>query len=81
MREEVTAVGVLVGDLAKESENQAEEATEAARAFPQATIVPLHFEGWEHFSESRKEIEAAFRQANMQDRLSWPKAGVKLELP
>ena len=41
----------------------ASEAVEAARAFAEAPIVPLHFEGWAHFSESRQEIEQAFEAA------------------
>ena len=39
----------------------ANEGVEAARAFADAVIIPLHYEGWEHFSESRKEIQDAFR--------------------
>ncbi len=49
----------------------AAEAVEAARAFPNAVIVPLHFEGWAHFSESRGEIERAFASAGMEERLRW----------
>lgn len=49
----------------------AQEAVELARAFPDAEIVPLHFEGWEHFSESRDDIADAFRQAGLKDRLRW----------
>ena len=51
------------------------EGVEAARAFPQATIVPVHFEGWEHFSESRPEIDRAFQDAGLADRLHWLPAG------
>jgi L-ascorbate metabolism protein UlaG (beta-lactamase superfamily) len=47
------------------------EGAEAARAFPDAVVVPVHFEGWEHFSESRSEIERAFRGAGIADRLRW----------
>ena len=53
----------------------AEGAVEAARAFAAAAIVPLHFEGWEHFSESRPEVDAAFARAGLADRLRWPVAG------
>jgi L-ascorbate metabolism protein UlaG (beta-lactamase superfamily) len=49
----------------------AEEAIKAAGAFANATIIPLHYEGWEHFSESRKQIEDAFKSAGLQDRLQW----------
>jgi len=49
----------------------ASEAVEAARAFADATIAPLHYEGWAHFSESRAEIDAAFGAAGLQERLAW----------
>jgi len=41
----------------------AEEGVEAARALGAAAILPVHFEGWEHFSESRPEIGRAFAAA------------------
>ena len=47
------------------------EAVEAARAFGDATIVPLHFEGWAHFSEGREDIVRAFDQAGLAHRLRW----------
>ena len=40
-----------------------------------AVIVPLHFEGWEHVSESREDIAAAFARAGLVDRLRWPVPG------
>jgi L-ascorbate metabolism protein UlaG (beta-lactamase superfamily) len=51
------------------------DAVEAARAFAPATIVPLHFEGWQHFSQGRADVEAAFTQAGLTARLSWPEPG------
>jgi L-ascorbate metabolism protein UlaG (beta-lactamase superfamily) len=53
----------------------AEEALQAAKAFHGATIVPLHFEGWAHFTESREFIAETFRKAGQQSRLLWPSAG------
>lgn len=58
----------------------ADGAVEAARAFAEATIVPLHFEGWEHFSESRAEVDATFSRAGLADRLRWPVAGHAIEI-
>jgi L-ascorbate metabolism protein UlaG (beta-lactamase superfamily) len=55
----------------------ADEAVEAARAFADATIIPLHYEGWGHFSESRKHIEEAFRAAGMERRLQWMEPAVR----
>lgn len=58
----------------------ASEAVETARAFAGAKIVPLHFEGWAHFSEGRKEIEQAFADAGMSDRLRWPESGRAIQI-
>lgn len=49
----------------------AAEGVKAARAFPEATIMPLHFEGWAHYSESRGYIEQAFAVAGLKQRLRW----------
>ncbi len=54
---------------------------EVARAFGPATIVPAHYEGWEHFAESRAEIERAFSEAGLDDRLLWLEPGKPTPLP
>jgi L-ascorbate metabolism protein UlaG (beta-lactamase superfamily) len=53
----------------------ASEGVEAARAFSDATIVPLHFEGWAHFSEARDDITSAFASAGLTRRLLWAAPG------
>jgi hypothetical protein len=58
----------------------ADGALAAARAFSRAAIVPLHFEGWEHFSEPRSRVEAAFAAAGLTGRLRWPPPGRPIEL-
>ena len=58
----------------------AAEGVEAARAFEDAMIAPLHFEGWEHFSESRDQIQAAFREAGLESRLRWPDRALTTDL-
>jgi L-ascorbate metabolism protein UlaG (beta-lactamase superfamily) len=47
------------------------EGVEVARAMPDAVIVPLHFEGWEHFSEGRAVIAKVFADAGLGERLRW----------
>ncbi len=49
----------------------ADEGVDAASLFPNARIIPLHFEGWRHFSESREEIDKAFSAASIEKRLEW----------
>jgi L-ascorbate metabolism protein UlaG (beta-lactamase superfamily) len=49
----------------------AQEAVRVAQALPDAVIVPVHYEGWKHFSESRQDITQAFADAGIADRLRW----------
>ena len=58
----------------------ARDAVELARAMPGAVIAPLHYEGWEHFSEGRAELERAFREAGLASRLRWLPRGEAREL-
>jgi L-ascorbate metabolism protein UlaG (beta-lactamase superfamily) len=58
----------------------ADEAVEAAHAFTDATIIPMHYEGWEHWSESRQEIEDAFAFAGLEDRLQWMEPGARTQV-
>ena len=55
----------------------ADDAVHAAQAMPHATIVPLHYEGWEHFTQSRADLERAFVKAGLSQRLAFPAAGVR----
>ncbi len=48
-----------------------EESIKAAHLFAKATIIPLHFEGWEHFSEGHDEIVSQYTAAGLLDRLHW----------
>jgi hypothetical protein len=54
----------------------AQEGVLAAMVFKHAFIVPLHHAGWEHFTESRDNIEQAFDAADLQARLFWPEPGI-----
>ena len=49
----------------------AADGVELAKAMPEATIVPLHFDGWAHFSESKQVIEQTFKAAGLEHRLRW----------
>ncbi|MFI5696223.1 MBL fold metallo-hydrolase [Kribbella sp. NPDC051586] len=52
------------------------EAVEAARLLGTATIVPVHTEGWAHFTEGPDEFVAAFREAGLADRVKLLEHGV-----
>jgi len=59
----------------------AQEAAELAVHMPRAKIMPLHFEGWAHFSEGRGAIERVFAEAGLAGRLIWGDAGKRVDLP
>lgn len=51
-------------------------AIEAARLLRDATIVPVHAEGWDHFTETRESLARAFGYAGLADRLVLLEPGV-----
>lgn len=59
----------------------AEEGARAAHLFENATIVPLHFDGWSHLSEGREAVERAFVAAGLQGRTVWLPKGRAVEVP
>jgi L-ascorbate metabolism protein UlaG (beta-lactamase superfamily) len=56
------------------------EVIETASAFPHATIVPLHHEGWAHFTESQTDIAKAFAVVGLSSRLQLLEPGVAVNL-
>lgn len=56
------------------------DALETAHAFPSATIVPVHCEGWAHFSESRGDLEKAFEALGVRPRLKVLEPAVAAEV-
>ncbi|HEY3687409.1 MAG TPA: MBL fold metallo-hydrolase [Streptosporangiaceae bacterium] len=47
-----------------------DEAAEAARVLAPAHVIPLHFEGWAHFTQGRDDLRAAFARAGLLDRVT-----------
>ncbi|MGW8353375.1 MBL fold metallo-hydrolase [Streptomyces wedmorensis] len=45
------------------------QAAEAARLLGARRVVPVHYEGWAHFTEGRDALRAAFTTAGLADRL------------
>ena len=43
-------------------------------------MVPLHFEGWAHFTQGRASLVAAFERAGLADRLHLPEPGGRIDL-
>lgn len=53
----------------------AEEAVAYAAALRAQTIVPLHYEGWKHFSENRAAAESVFKRASLDVNVRWLEPG------
>jgi len=47
----------------------AQEGVQLAKILGEATIIPIHYEGWAHFTEGRAEVEQAFSKAGLEQRL------------
>jgi L-ascorbate metabolism protein UlaG (beta-lactamase superfamily) len=47
----------------------ADHAADVARILGARVVIPLHFEGWTHFTQGMDELEAAFRGNGIRDRL------------
>ena len=60
----------------------AEEAVELCSMVRPHTIVPVHYEGWKHFSQGRAEVEEAFARApdELRRALRWLPIGEEVEL-
>ena len=54
----------------------ANDALDTAHAFPEATIVPLHYEGWAHFSQSGDDLVQSFKALGIGARLRLLEPGV-----
>ena len=50
---------------------------ETARAFPDATIVPLHTDGWAHFQQNADDLRTSFETLGFGSRLKLLEPGVK----
>ncbi len=56
------------------------EGAQLAQMLGEATIVPIHYEGWTHFTEGRDEIEQAFAAAGSEKRLRFLPLGQRVAL-
>ena len=58
----------------------ANDAVEAAHAFPGARIVAVHNDGWAHFTESETELAQAFTALGLGGRLTLLEPGKRMEI-
>ena len=54
----------------------AEDAVKASQRLGAKRIVPLHYDGWAHFTQGRDEAARAFAEAGIADHVQWLEPGV-----
>lgn len=52
------------------------DAVETAHAFPEALIVPVHYEGWAHFKQNGEDLSKAFKALGFGSQLRLLEPGV-----
>jgi hypothetical protein len=57
-----------------------ELAAQAARILGEPEVVPLHFEGWRHYTQGADSLRRAFVHAGLESRLHVPAPGEWIEL-
>lgn len=56
------------------------DAIDTAFAFPAATMIPVHFEGWSHYTETGEMLQQSFNALGIGDRLKLLPPAIKTEL-
>ncbi|GAA3289718.1 MBL fold metallo-hydrolase [Streptomyces cinereospinus] len=54
-----------------------EQGARLARSLGAETVVPVHYDAWDHFTEGRDGIVDAFTRAGLPHLLRWPERGVR----
>jgi L-ascorbate metabolism protein UlaG (beta-lactamase superfamily) len=57
------------------------DAIETARAFPDALIIPLHWNGWQHFTQTGDDLKISFNALGFGTRLLMLEPGISTEVP
>ncbi len=58
----------------------ADHAADAAQILGARVVIPLHFEGWAHFTQGTDELKAAFSGNGIRDRLVMLKRGERADV-
>lgn len=69
-RVQLAPMGDLVFSLS------ASEATRYGEALGLENLIPLHFDGWAHFTEGRAAAEDFFKRTPLRDKIRWLESGV-----
>ncbi len=58
----------------------ADEAARAVKAMSARTVVPVHYDGWAHFTERRSHAEETFAREGLAERVRWLVRGEPAEI-
>ncbi|HVF25429.1 MAG TPA: MBL fold metallo-hydrolase [Anaerolineales bacterium] len=58
----------------------AREAVRAIKTLNPRTVIPIHYEGWDHFQEPREEAEKQFIAAELHEKVQWLPLGVPVNI-
>jgi L-ascorbate metabolism protein UlaG (beta-lactamase superfamily) len=58
----------------------ADHAADVAEILRARVVIPLHFEGWAHFTQGAHELRAAFAGNGIRDRLVMLERGERVEV-
>ncbi len=56
------------------------DAIDTALAFPNATIIPLHYDGWSHYTQNEKDLAQSYGVIGIDQRLKVLEAGIPVVL-
>lgn len=56
------------------------DAIDTAFAFPEAILIPIHFEGWSHYTETGEMLHQSFHALGIDKRLKILEAGIRTKL-
>jgi hypothetical protein len=56
------------------------DALDTAAVFPDSIIIPIHFEGWSHYTESGEALQQSFAALGISDRLRLLPPGTAVDL-
>ena len=59
---------------------EADHAIEYAQALGARKVIPIHFEGWAHFTEGRDPAKGAVADSEIEDRTIWLRSGETAEI-
>jgi L-ascorbate metabolism protein UlaG (beta-lactamase superfamily) len=57
------------------------DALDTASAFPESKIIPVHYEGWSHYTENKEVLQQSFATLGIADQILFLPPGVPTALP